>query len=541
MKMFLCAHNPTKNQVDHICARLREFTESYTCILVGESPQDKDRAMSLLVEEGYPSVILYSLAEEPQLPVGTWGVQKVVRQAGWAGHNRSAPFCYDDFNRGREVVKAMAMEADRGLVFWDGNSLDTFAAMLYMVILGKPVEVVLSDGRVEEVRSFDGLRGLFPARNPRHRPWNASIPMQDQRMVAERFIPSELIAGQFAVDLFEKWEIVHVILGSPTSLQAKLEALVSLSQYDDLLHEISDEVEWRLDGAKKYEAPEDKLLRAASGWNAAVYGSFSVHCDAIGEALVALRETGPGEIFYRKTFHGKLVDCRCHRHGECIAPFSNFDAALDNLRFEMAQYGWVEGCGLSPCWSAFEKWRLTSSGTWENVFTYYAINDEIVFFNRFFCDEEKGDWLIEDGFYGGSFLPDLNIRVPVEVGDVITLDCRPFAPVRHALVLEAECQTHIDFSMPRVLFLEGDEVERMKASRWTISSPKHAFGLHLSMPGYSPLYRLELYDEPLPAHEILIDEVRAWLHDDSSVGMRMSGFYGKDITSEEIMRDRWRG
>lgn len=526
MKVLLYGPSTTDNQAACINARLSEYAESNAIILVGEVTQAEDLGIRHLADMEYPSVILYSTAERTAPLDDGWAVRRVehARRHRWF-------FRYESFNCGRATIEAMAADADRGLVLWDGSALDAFGAILYMVALGKHVDVIHANGEMEEVRSFGDLRNMLPARSRQHRPWDANIPLRDQRMVAELFISSKSIAERLAMVPFRKRVIIGIILGSPTPLDKKLDVLTVLSKYDDLMHEIVDEVEGWLGDARGNGTSEDRLRSVYFGWSFAAYNSFSTHRDAVRDALEVLRSTGTGEIIYRKSFWDERPEL-FEEHEAGIAPFSNIDAALEDLRFEMVRDEWDDD---APFWSTFEKWRLAPDGTWENPFTYYAIKDEIVFFDRNVYDEENHFWAREEIAYGGSIAPDLNIRVPFGVGDVVTLDCRPFAPLRHALVIEAEDEGHAECCMPRVLHLDDCESKRRGEPIWTETGPKHASSLHLCMPGYSPLYRMELYEGTLPEDEQLIGEVRDWLRGDAERGRQLSEALMCEMSSEEIL------
>lgn len=428
------------------------------------------------------------------------------------------------------VYKAAAAhipEDDCDFVQWDGHNLDAFGALLAMVAQGKPVRALRADGRAVDVASIDDVRALLPERNPQHRHSKEPIDLHDQQKAVERFVPSKRIAQQFAIPYW-KWEIIDVILGSPTALEAKLDALEELSKYDDVLHEILDDLEKSLPEGQKSESPEDRLSDIACSWGWVADSSFSTHRDAIKEAFDSLGRTGPGHLVYRKTFWDERPEL-FEEHEAGIAPFPHIQAALKDLRFEMERDEWDED---SPFWSTFEKWELTADGTWSKLYTFYAIRDEIVFFERNSYDEDERWWRTADARYCGSSV--LNIKAPFNVGDVVVLDCRPFAPLRHALVLEAERPEHADCCMPRVLLLDDHESQRRGVPTWTEASPKHAHGLNMCMPGYSPLYHMELHQGPLPEDEQLIEEVQNWLQKDLERGKLLCEAMRCDMTEDEI-------
>lgn len=53
---------------------------------------------------------------------------------------------------------------------------------------------------------------------------------------------------------------------------------------------------------------------------------------------------------------------------------------------------------------------------------------------------------------------------------------------------------------------------------WCELSVKHGGGLHISMPGYSVLYRMEVWDGDLLENEQVLLEVQKWLDGDREKG-----------------------
>jgi len=526
MKVLVYTPNLSRELENRVRARLGDLAGQDAEILIGGTIYADGQVQHLLSEMGYPHVAVYSTDEKPTCNSDGWNVRHVEQtrppmRLGWLN-------C---FERGRGSTRAMALDADCGFVFWDGCSFGGFLAIISLTAQGKPVEVIRADGGIAEVSSVGDFRCLLPARNPQHRRSDVNIPLRDQWAVAEQFIPSRSIAETLAKVPFHKWEMVDIIVGSPTPLRTKLEAFRSLSRYDDVLHEFVDEVDTLLGEEGGPEEQGHGVSTVELAWTHVAHGSFSVHRDAIEEALDNLENVEYGSFIYRKSLWDERPEL-FEEHEAGVAPFSSIKAALEDLRFEMVRDEWDDD---APFWSIFEKWQLAPDGTWENPFTYYAIKDEIVFFDRNAYDEEDHCWTGEDKTYGGSIAPDLNIRVPFGVGDVVTLDCRPFAPLIHALVIEAEDEGRAECCMPRVLHLDDYESKRRGEPTWTEAGPKHASSLHLCMPGYSPLYRMELYEGTLPEDEQLIDEVRGWLRGDAAKGKQLSEALMYEMSSEEIL------
>ncbi len=99
---------------------------------------------------------------------------------------------------------------------------------------------------------------------------------------------------------------------------------------------------------------------------------------------------------------------------------------------------------------------------------------------------------------------------PFRAGDIVTLDCRPFAPLAHGLVLDPGPEGRIDCCYPRVLAKMDDA-----GGLWHDTALKHNDGLHMSIPGHSTLFKAEVHRGPLPSDEEILREVADWMDGDA--------------------------
>ena len=85
------------------------------------------------------------------------------------------------------------------------------------------------------------------------------------------------------------------------------------------------------------------------------------------------------------------------------------------------------------CWTEIEKRVPAENGDMIKTYAYTLINDTIVGFKNWYerkC-EKTYQWATQ------SYLDaDLNLPIPFSPGDIVVLDCMPFAPVKPALILE---------------------------------------------------------------------------------------------------------
>lgn len=151
------------------------------------------------------------------------------------------------------------------------------------------------------------------------------------------------------------------------------------------------------------------------------------------------------------------------------------------------------------CWYQADKWA-PADGRLERTYTYIFLGEKPVWFRAWKTD---GDYFRKQS--------DLNVPTPFHVGDIVTIDCRPFAPPLHGLLLEEGDRS--DCCLPSVLCFDG--------ARWGTFALKHGvwhtnwIGEQDERPPLSALYRLALYDGALPSHETVLREVQALLDGDA--------------------------
>ncbi|MCR4605346.1 MAG: hypothetical protein K5639_05030 [Eubacterium sp.] len=88
-------------------------------------------------------------------------------------------------------------------------------------------------------------------------------------------------------------------------------------------------------------------------------------------------------------------------------------------------------------------------------------------------------------FAAGSL--DFDFMTPYKPGDIVLIDCRPFGPPFHAMILEARDQ--FDCCFPNIVF------QFPGTNEWSLTPLKHRslykdIGWHTYEPMLSPLYRL---------------------------------------------------
>ena len=147
-----------------------------------------------------------------------------------------------------------------------------------------------------------------------------------------------------------------------------------------------------------------------------------------------------------------------------------------------------EGYYRMESWDAYDT-------KWENPrYDYYYYRGKICWFEKLIPQkQEHGNtyYMPENREFAGGSL-DLSFGLPYKPGDIVLIDCRPFGPPFHAMILEARDQW--DCCFPNIVF------KYPGTDDWTLTPLKHRrlykdIGWYTDEPMLSPLYRLRRVQE----------------------------------------------
>ena len=168
------------------------------------------------------------------------------------------------------------------------------------------------------------------------------------------------------------------------------------------------------------------------------------------------------------------------------------------------------------CWTEVTKWVANDDGTATRVYTYTFIGNEVCYFWR--VSEN-----LRNSFKGYVNSIELNLSIPFQVGDIVTLDCLPFAPVKRAVIIEI---THnYDCCGVRILYRQQREINGNE--EWAEGALKHGHGWNRYYPLLSPLYRLSSFTGELPPEERLMAEIQQYVSQDPENGRILEKFIWK--------------
>lgn len=151
---------------------------------------------------------------------------------------------------------------------------------------------------------------------------------------------------------------------------------------------------------------------------------------------------------------------------------------------------------------------------------YILVGNEIYYFKR------NGNTR-HDGFSGYVSSLDLDLPIPFKPGDIVTLDCTPFRPMKQAVLLEVDNR---DCCGVQMLYSRKSETNGEKI--WETGALKHGHGWDGFFPILSSLYRLSKFEGELTEEELLMKDVRQYVLKDEGNGSKLWDFMHKSCPSE---------
>ncbi|MGN0169152.1 MAG: hypothetical protein ACI39H_00125 [Lachnospiraceae bacterium] len=228
--------------------------------------------------------------------------------------------------------------------------------------------------------------------------------------------------------------------------------------------------------------------------------------DHISNALAEIEDMAPDSFIMSQSCwydieDGSSLD-HIHRTGSesFLKPSSSFEELIQDILDEIEDNTDVRDFGADKStWYEFVIWNKVKLPNGrvkyeEGHYCYVMIGPEVCYIepsNHRLPGKYGSDYW---GFLAGS--SDLNLPVPFKSGDIVTLDCSPFADPCHMLILSAE--NNWDCCGLRGAFTDEE-------GKLHIDSVKHGhcFPMHY-ISRLSPLYRMSLYTGPLSENEMVI-------------------------------------
>ena len=262
-----------------------------------------------------------------------------------------------------------------------------------------------------------------------------------------------------------------------------------------------------------------KLLELLNTPDSKVFDIVSECIREFDNALAAL-ELKNGEIFTLSEYW--YDDDILDENRSFAEPFLSFQAAAEYIKKLIEEETEdMEDDEEYVCWTEITKWIPVGEGKMKDAYSYTFVGNEIHYFKRI------GN-LPRDSFRGYKSSLDLDLPIPFQPGDIVTLNSLPFRPVKQAVLLEVDnrdcCGVQILY--PRKNKITGDTV-------WETGALKHGHGWEGFFPMLSSLYRLSKYEGKLSGEERLLKDVQKLIYQNEENGKKLWEFFYKSAPDEE--------
>ena len=255
--------------------------------------------------------------------------------------------------------------------------------------------------------------------------------------------------------------------------------------------------------------------RASLEDKAAALTELSEHCPAdefhdpeqmARDASTALEETRnppPGSVFMLREYW-RDSDSWNENYGKGSTPFASFEQARKYIQDEIEECG----RGTDHLWYTIERWDLNDEDALVETIAWYLKDHRVIWgFDRERGVRHLGDF---DCIYQGA---DMNVRVPYQVGEIVSVDMLPFIAPFPAVIAEAEREECTDCCCPQIIYINPYG----KVDAGALKHIPHSF------PRFSPLLRLERYKQPVEGKDAPLQVISEILKQNPEKGARLAG------------------
>ena len=379
----------------------------------------------------------------------------------------------------------MSEDCDCGVAVWDGESKGTFINLVCLCVLKKPCKLyLLKEERWIKVDSLENLKGLTGP--------EGSISEEDvHEVLTECGFSDEMTEYLVKNNALSPFELIDIISRAPITLNKKSVLFSHLFKRRNLKYEAFVSAVENLSLGKDFKKIKHDIRALADlrGEKTIWTVIFDKSRD-IMDAMEGLYST-VGDLYDIKplVLYAEWYDTDELRlkSGSC-GLFSNTEAIERYIENEECENDTDEGYYRMEAWDAYDI-------EWKNPrYDYYYYRGKICWFEKLIPEkQEHGNTYFMTGdreFADGRL--DLNFKTPYKPGDIVLIDCRPFGPPFHAMILEARDQG--DCCFPNIVFKYPGTEE------WGLTPLKHRMfykdiSWHTYEPMLSPLYRLRKIKE----------------------------------------------
>ena len=527
MKIFISGSKIINNQLPNqvlgvIDKKLTERSE----IIIGDCFGIDEMVQKYLSSAGFRNVTVYvsGAKQKARHNIGNWEEKNIQIDR----KRRTA------YSMRLEKDFQMAQDADEGLAIWDGESKGTFINLVNLSVMGKKSRVFLI--KENKLINIESIEDLKPYRGKRSE-WTK----EDINYVLETCgFSDEMI--EHLVSLYDYGDydmsdyvedrqdvycygITDIICQAPIALKEKEALLHFLMKKRNLKSYIYNHAYRALKREEKWKTIK-KDVRDMADW--AYDDGWTYMWEAsedINEAIKMLDDylteyEGEGEFYLFSEWYD--TDSFVEKSfGQGL--FSSMKEVMDYIDNE------IEEDNLNEEYFRVESWKPKDPKHCDykktHKYDYYIFDGNVCWFEKMRPEvQDNGNtyYMPESRMFSSGNI-DLNRSVPYRTGDIVKIDCRPFGPPFHAMVLES--RELYDCCFPTIIF------NIPFTDKWRVTSLKHRkFYKHTEVGSYepmlSPLYRLR---------SVSPEEI----DEDDEPLKYMSSILGKDENKAEMVWKMW--
>jgi len=473
MKVFISGSKVGCNEQSlskSVCSFLDKIMSEGDEILIGDCWGMDTIVQKYLSVAQYKKVTVYSSGSHKKMRsnLGHW-VEKWFSSNGRTGYARRIE---KDFY--------MSEDCDYGVAIWDGKSKGTFINMLCLCALKKPCKLYfLKENRWLDVDSLDDIRDLTGT--------DGKIDDSDilETLKACGF-SDEMRKYIVKEGILSPYDLVDVISRAPITLNEKAILFGHLGYKRNLKYEAFASVEENLKQGIDFKGIKHDIRALADlRGERSIWTLLYDRSREIQEARDGLYST-VGDLYDNKLmilFTEWYDTDELRLKSESCGLFTSTHAIEKYIENEECDNDTDEGYYRMESWDAYDtKWKNPR-------YDYYYYRGKICWFEKLNPrKQEHGNtyYMPENREFADGDL-DLSFKSPYKPGDIVLIDCRPFGPPFHAMILEARDQW--DCCFPIIVF------KYPGTDDWTLTPLKHRrlykdIGWHTYEPMLSPLYRL---------------------------------------------------
>jgi len=247
---------------------------------------------------------------------------------------------------------------------------------------------------------------------------------------------------------------------------------------------------------------------------------YQHHTGALAEqAFNALEETkiSPSGCVFILTLH--IIDEDVWNYNDYFGrnikkystPFATFEQAVAFIDKENAEIydGVIEMSDDFGLWFNITRWDKNSNGELKEVITWVLGNTGTIWG---FCRVDDENNINRDNlsYFPTAFIPgygkDLNFPVPFIVGDIITVDMRPFVDSFDAVIIW-KSDNNMDCCTPKCLFIKRQRIIEIRSLKHLVDS----------CPCFSPLLRAKQTNKKLTECNSLLKRISNYVKKDNTL------------------------